>query len=345
MTEKSNREFPFIIRPENVSRYEDGEVFILDRRVYPFDVKFVHCKTYEDTAKAIEDMVTQSGGPGIAAGQGMIQAARQASHLSAEGIAEALDIGAKRLARTRPTHNQIRVVTTQMLNAGLDALSKGLDVEKVLLSFMENEVARRHKVAMLRGKAGASVLKDGDCIMNHCWAESGIIYTLYAALEAGMNLTAFCSETRPYLQGARLTADAIAEMGIPTTVVTDNMPGFIISKGMVSVFMSGADRVSMSGHVFNKIGTFQIALAAHHYQVPYYAFSSNPDPDAPKPEDVEIEERDPQEVLHCLGVRTATHRAKGYYPAFDITPPEFVSAVITHRGVFSPYDLVNYYNQ
>jgi methylthioribose-1-phosphate isomerase len=170
------------------------------------------------------------------------------------------------------------------------------------------------------------------------------VYTLYVALQKGLKLTAYCSETRPYLQGARLTADAIADMGIPTTVVTDNMPGFIISKGLVSVFMSGADRVSMSGHVFNKIGTFQIALAAHHYQVPYYAFSSNPDPEAPNPEDVEIEERNPEEVLHCLGARTATPKAKGFYPAFDITPPEFVSAVITHKGVYSPYDLVNYYN-
>jgi methylthioribose-1-phosphate isomerase len=343
MTEKAVREFPFIIRPENVSRYEDGEVFILDRRVYPFEVRFERCKTYAETAQAIKDMVTQSGGPGKAAAQGMIQAAHQARDKSLEGIANELDRAYNLLLSTRPTCDHLRNTTTKMLKVGKEAIENGEDVEQALISAMHKETQQHHEKMTQIGKAGASLLEDGDVILNHCWAEGGIIYTLYEALEQGKKLEAVCTETRPYLQGARLTADAIADFGIPTTLVTDGMPGYLMSKGRINKFMTGADRVTMSGHVVNKIGTMQLALSAHHFRIPYFAFSDAPDLEAPLPEDVIIEERNPEDVLHCMGVRTATHKATGYYPAFDITPPEFVSAVITPKGVFSPYDLGRYY--
>jgi len=343
LTYEAKVKLPFLIRPENTARYEDGEVLILDRRVYPFEVKFVRCKTHRDVAQAIKDMVTQSGGPPFCAGYGMAQAAREAASKSREGILEELERAAKCLVATRPTNNSIILMTERMLEVGRKAVQDGQDVEDALVKAVDARFEARHKRGLALGENGASLLVDGDSILNHCWAESGIVYTLYVALQQGKRLKAYCSETRPYLQGARLTADALCDMGIETTVVTDNMPAYLMSKDMISKFFTGADRVTMDGSVINKIGTFQIAVCAHHLGVPFFAFCDGPDPKAPTAADVIIEERDPNEVLECLGQRTATPKAKGYYPAFDVTPPEFVSGIVTGRGVFSPYSMINYW--
>lgn len=151
-----------------------------------------------------------------------------------------------------------------------------------------------------------------------------------------------CPETRPYLQSARLTASVAHDMGVPVTVVTDNMPGYLLSHGIPEVFICAADVVTLDGHVVNKIGTYQIALAAHENNIPFYV-TSTPSADNPTVDTITIEERDPEEVLHTMGVRTAMEGVKGYYPAFDITPPKLVSAVVTEKGVFSPYDLMKYW--
>jgi len=327
---------PFIFRRENVVRYEDGIVWILDRRVYPFETRFERCASYEAVARAIEQMVTQSGGPGYAAGYGMVQAAHQTRSESAERIGAELETAAQRLIATRPTNNLIRLMVERTLKAGREALANGENAEQALLQVMEDAYADRHRRGMALGEAGASLIADGDTILNHCWAEWGIVYTLAVALQQGKKLSAFCSETRPYLQGSRLTADAIADMGIPTTVITDNMPAHLMSQGRISTFFAGADRVTMDGSVVNKIGTLQLAICAQHYGVPFYAFCFGPDPKAPTPASVVMEERDPEDVLHCLGMRTATPKAKGYYPAFDVTPPALVSGLVTNRGVFPP---------
>lgn len=336
-------EIPFLVRPENIARYEDGTVWILDRRVYPFEKKFVRCKTFEDVARAIEEMVTQSGGPGYAAGYGMVQAAHQARNKPSQVICKTLETAANRLINTRPTYNHIRLTVEEMLRRGLDAVAQGENVEQVLMSNMDLAFKVRDEKCLRLGKCAADLIIDGDRILNHCWADHFIIFSLLVALSQGKKVEAFCTETRPYLQGARLTADAIAEMGIPTTVITDNMPAYLMSKGLISIFFAGADRVTMQGHVINKIGTFQIALCAHHFGIPFYTLCFGPDPNVQTPNEVIIEERNPDEVLYCQGLRTATYRAKGYYPAFDVTPPEYVSALVTDRGGFSPYLAGNYY--
>jgi methylthioribose-1-phosphate isomerase len=127
-------------------------------------------------------------------------------------------------------------------------------------------------------------------------------------------------------------------MDVPVTVVTDNMPGYLISQGIPDVFICAADVITLDGHVVNKIGTYQIALAAHSNDMPFYVVGT-PASENPTIDSVTIEERDPQEVLHAMGVQTAKEGVKGYYPAFDITPPKLVSAVVTAKGVFSPFDL------
>ena len=131
-------------------------------------------------------------------------------------------------------------------------------------------------------------------------------------------------------------------MGIPVMVITDNMPAYILSKGMAQVFISAADVITLDGHVFNKIGTFQIALAANYHGVPYYVLGT-PSMDIPYISAVAIEERDPEETVHAMGIRTTKEGVPGYYPAFDVTPPHLVSAVVTPKGVFSPRELKSHF--
>ena len=335
---------PFLCRPENIARYDDGAVILLDRRCWPFEVRFETCRTLEDTARAIENMVTQSLGPGYAAACGMVQAARAAKTLPGALRAEALRQAARRLIATRPTNHEIRENVTGMLPELERAALEG-DPEAAALTLTDGIWQRRHEKSLSLGRYAAALIPDGAAILNHCWAETTLVYTLHEALAQGKKLEAYCTETRPYLQGARLTASAIRDFGIPVTVITDNMPAACMQRGKIGVFFSGTDRVTMDGHVINKVGTLGIALAAKHFGVPYYAFCYGPDRQALTPADVRIEERDPDETLYCRGVRTAAEGVRGYYPAFDVTPPELVTGLSTDRGVFPPDRAAAYFTE
>lgn len=334
---------PFLIQPDNVARYENGRVYILDRRVYPFQRNYVECKTYDESAQAVIDMVTQSGGPAHVVTYGMVQAAHQAKGKSKEKMLEELERGAKVLGHARPTNNNIMTITKNFLTLGKDAVEKGLDAEEILHKAADDFFVSEHEKNLKLGLHAQKLIKDGDGVMNHCWAENSIIYTLLCALDAGKtNIKAICSETRPYLQGAHLTSDAIAELGIPTTLICDNMPGRTMAEGKINIFFAGADRITMSGHIINKVGTFQVALCAHYYGIPFFALGYGPHENSMSDKDVEIEHRNPEEVLHCMGVRSATKNVTGFYPAFDVTPPELVSGIATDKGVFSPYTIGDY---
>lgn len=320
---------------------EDDCVRILDRRKFPFERVWVRCDTHHDVAQAIKDMVTQSSGPFFAAAGGMVLAAREARGHTQP--LEYLRTAGATLIATRPTNDQIARVVPAMLADAETALAAGEDLAEALWS-----AALRHGEGYLDrsrelGAYGAQLLRDGDVILTHCWAESYLTETVAAALRQGKNLRAYVTETRPYLQGARLTAESLAEMGVDTTLITDNMGAHVLSTGRVSALVTAADRVTMDGHVINKVGTLQLAVAAHAFTVPYYALVQHPDAEAPTAADVPMEERDGADVLHALGTRTASRLVRGYYPSFDVTPPRFVSAVATDRGRFSPYDLASYY--
>lgn len=330
----------FLLR--NVARYQDGVVSILDRRRYPFEASWVTCARSDDVARAIEAMVTQSLGPGLCAGYAMVQAAREARQAGVR-FGEELRRAAARLVATRPTNADIRLTVEAMLAAAAEVRNPA-DGEATLLAAIERRWAEAHARYRTVGRYAAERLRDGDTVLTHCWGDSGFVYTLQAAIRAGKELRVICTETRPYLQGARLTADAVADLGIPVTVVTDGMPATLMDRGRIDVFVSGADRVTMDGHVVNKVGTLAIAIAARRFGVPYYPVCEAPDRRAASKEDVPIEERDPDGVLSCRGVRTAAPRASGYYPAFDVTPPDLVAGVATDRGVFAPDRLADYFN-
>jgi methylthioribose-1-phosphate isomerase len=314
---------------------EPDAVRILDRRVYPFERTWVVCRTYEDVAKAIEDMVTQSLGPPLAAAGGMVLAAREAGSRP-----ETLAAAARRLVATRPTNNGIRDVVTELLAvASATEGPLGPAVERAAAELRERYLAAYRAL----GEHAAPLIPDGATVLTHCWADAYLTETVAAVLRSGKRIQAICTETRPYLQGARLTAESLAEMGVPTRLITDGMAAHLMSRGEVGVFVTGADRVTMDGAVVNKIGTLQIAVAAHEFGVPFVALVQAPDRHAATADDVELEDRDGDEVLHCLGRRTASHRVTGVYPAFDVTPPRFVSVVVTDRGRFAPADVGSYF--
>ena len=338
---EADKGLPFLQQLKNVARYEDGKVIILDRRVYPTKTEFVECGHYEDVARAIYDMVTQSYGPWVASAYGMVIAGKIANNQEKGKAIEELQNAAHVLTHARPTTSQgmVRSINS-ILECGLDAVAEGKDVEKSLLDHVNQILEARYVDDRRLATYAVSLLPDPATVLTQCYAETLIGFILLVSIEQGKKISLICPETRPYLQGARLTASMAYDLGVPTTVITDNMPAYVLSKGNVNAFICAADVITLDGYVVNKIGTFQIALAAHYHKVPFYV-TRNPSTDNPTIDTVEIEERNPEETLYAMGVRTAKQGVQGYYPAFDITPPSLVSAVITSRGVFSPFDLQN----
>ena len=334
---------PFLNRPENIARYEDGVVYILDRRVYPHTVRFVRCGSYEEVAGAIRDMVTQSYGPKFAALYGMVQAAKRFKTEPASVLPEKMREAADVIIQSRPMNGSVRRASEAMLRAAEKAAEAGEDIEDAVLRAADAYVEEDSRQMDRLGKNGAELIRDGDTVLTHCWADTTLVYTLVNVLKQGKKIEVICTETRPYLQGARLTAAAVTDMGIPATVITDNMPAHIMSLGMVNSFFCGCDRLTLSGHVFNKVGTLQIALCARHFGIPVYVFSFGPDPSAAGPEDVKNEIREGNETLYCLGQRTAAPGVKGFYPAFDATPPEYVTRIVTDTGLYSPFEMRRYW--
>ncbi|MGB3440444.1 MAG: methylthioribose-1-phosphate isomerase [Actinophytocola sp.] len=315
-------------------RLTDDGVEILDRRVFPERRVWVHCASVEEVAKAIEDMVTQSSGPYFAALWGMVLAAREAAGLDAPAARARLDAAGARLAATRRTNNHLRKAVTATLSQ-VDGQTGGELVAAVLAGARAGDERYRSRSAAL-GRHTADLLPDNATVLTHCWADLYLVELVLAA--ADKNLAFVCTETRPYLQGARLTAETLAEMGVDTTVITDGMGAAVLSSGEVAALVTAADRVTMDGHVVNKIGTLGLAVAASAFGVPFHAMVQAPDRLAPTAAEVPIEYRDGTEVVNRPGIR-------GHYPAFDITPPRFVTTVVTDRGPFSPHQLADYYRE
>ncbi len=334
-----NELLPFILRRENVARYEDGRVMIGDRRKYPFEKAFVTCHSVEEVAKAIEDMVTQGGGPGNAALYGLVLAARAVAGQPVEQQRAAFEAARARLVRTRPTNTTLARRMEHALPVMLVALERGEDMEASLLRWIEELRDANIVKYFTAAQYAADLIDDGDGVLTMCFAETSFVMALSLAHRAGKNIRAYTPETRPYLQGARLTAPCIYELGIPVQIIGDNMPGYVLSQGKVQKYFTAADLVTMDGHVVNKIGTFQNAVVADYYHVPFFAFVGSPDPRKPDRASIVIEERDPAEMKACRGVPTTIPEIDAYYPAFDITPPHLVAGIITDRGVHSPYDL------
>lgn len=334
---------PFLLRYENVAWYENGAVYILDRRVYPAQVERVECRSYTDVVKAIQDMVTQSAGPYTAVGMGMALAAHESRDMALSERLEFLAKASAELAASRPTQaHRYAQITDACYEAAKDALQSGGDPVDAVVALTVASLDRRYARMRLVGERLAELVPDGGAVLTQCYGET-IIGALIAAMKAqGKAFRAYCAETRPYMQGARLTASCFAQSGIDTTVLTDNMIAYAMDKGLIDVFTSAADAISMDGTIANKIGSLQMALLAKYYGIPYYV-TGMPDRGKPSGRDIVVEMRDASQVLNYRGMRTAVEGVKAIYPAFDVVPPHLISGIVTDKGVFVPGAVSDYY--
>ncbi|MDO4543098.1 MAG: s-methyl-5-thioribose-1-phosphate isomerase [Clostridia bacterium] len=340
---RNDHNLAFLLKYENIARFENGCVYILDRRIYPRKKVFVRCQTHGEVAAAIRDMVTQSYGPFQAASVGMSLAAHECRELPAKAQLDYLSRAATVLATARPTtEKKMRLITDGAEKAAAFAIAKGESATKAILDYtlktLEDKYARIAKIGHFLAE---KIPKDGT-VMTQCYADCDLGMMLRACRERNNDIKLIVPETRPYLQGARLTASVIYDMGFDVTLITDNMPAFAMLQKHVDVFTTAADVICMDGHVVNKVGTYQIAIAAKRHGIPYYC-TGNPNAVHPAIATVKIEQRNPEEVLHAMGRRTAKKGVKGYYPAFDITPPDLVGGIVTDKGILGPYELQNYF--
>ncbi len=330
-----------LLRYENVAWFENGIVRILDRRVYPKQKRFVHCETVDEVAEAIADMVTQSAGPYTAAGMGMALASWQVKNKSEKRQVEALEYAAHRLSTARPTTSvRMQKITGAALMKAKELLQKGeSDLSSHLFQLALDSLERRYRRMSKVGHNLVALFPKKARVMTHCFGETIVGTLIRAAQEQGIEIQLICPETRPYLQGARLTASVASDMGIDVTVITDNMPAAVFSTHPVDVFTTAADAITVEGYVVNKVGTLQIAIAAQYFGIPYYVTGI---PDKVRIDDITIETRDPRQVLEIGGIRHTKDAVKGYYPAFDITPPTLVSKIVSDGGVLNPLTLSSY---
>ena len=341
---RQDYDLAFMLRYENIARYEDGKVGILDRRVYPARTEFAVCRSHAEVAQAIKDMVTQSAGPYTAAPMGMALAAYECRGKKDAQQREYLQAAAHTIANARPTTaKRMEIICESCLESAFSALDRGEDAaEAIVKRCLDMNDERYGRIAAAAGFL-VDKFPDNGCVMTHCFAETIVGMMLRECRARDKNIRIFCPETRPYFQGARLTATVCRDMGFDVSVITDGMAAFVMKNEGVDVFTTAADVICCDGHVVNKVGTFQNAISAAYLGIPYYV-SGAPDPGHPDVDSVEIEMRDPEEVVSAMGVRTAAKGVKGYYPAFDITPPELVTGVVTDRGIFAPSELSSYFD-
>jgi len=329
----------------------DGAVRILDQSRLPDRVEFVDCRDYETVAIAIKELWVR-GAPaiGITAAMGMALGAQAVKAVEYEAFRASVVAMAEHLAATRPTAVNLFWALARMTRR-LDALqAEAIPTIKQQL-IVEAQAILDEDIAMNRaiGRHGAAVIADGQTILTHC--NAGALATggygtalgvVRAAWEEGKKIRVIADETRPVLQGARLTAWELMQDGIPVTLITDNMAGALMQQGRIHVCVVGADRITANGDVANKIGTYSVAVLAHAHGIPFYvvAPSSTIDLSMPSGEQIPIEQRDPREVTHVRGKASiAPDGVEVFNPAFDVTPARLITGIITEKGIFKPSEL------
>lgn len=310
-------------------KYENGRLYLLDQTLLPNEEKYIEPKTKEDYYNAIKKLQVR-GAPAI----GIFAA-----------YAMALINGDKKelkeyLDSSRPTAVNLSWATTRMLKAYND----GKDLISEAIAIHNEDIAMCEKIS----EYGLSLLNDGDGILTHC--NAGALATseygtglgpLLLGKEKGYNFKVFCDETRPLLQGARLTAYELTKAGIDTTVICDNMASLVMKQGKINAVLVGTDRIAANGDIANKIGTSGVAILAKHYGIPFYVLGpySTIDYNCPTGDDIVIEERDADEIKTMWYKEPmAPNEAKCYNPAFDVTDNSMITAIITDRGIIrTPY--------
>jgi methylthioribose-1-phosphate isomerase len=332
--------------------WTDEGVVMIDQRRLPTHELYPVFKTHEEVATAIEEMVVR-GAPaiGVAAAMGIALGVKNSSADSLEQLERDFHQVCERLSETRPTAVNLFWAVERMRWAFNHALQEGpsvADIKKQLVA-EALDIHREDVEANQRmGSFGAGLIPDNATVLTHC--NAGALATagfgtalgvIRAAVEAGKRVRVFADETRPFLQGARLTAWELARDGIPVTLITDSMAGHFLKSGEVDCVIVGADRVAANGDVANKIGTYMVSVAAHENNVPFYVAAplSTVDLTLNSGDQIPIESRAEEEITHFRGELIAPEGVKVANPAFDVTPHRYVSAIITDAGVArEPYD-------
>ncbi len=328
--------------------WENNELKMIDQRRLPGSLEVVSFREYQDVARSIREMVVR-GAPaiGAAAAFGLALAARESTASTTTDLLEDLGIAAGVLKSTRPTAVNLTWAVERVMREVSAATGSTQDLRQTILQvaqkIADEDVEINRRMAVL----GAALIKDGDTVIHHCntgalatvdWGTA--IGVIRMAHEQGKHIHVLVDETRPRLQGARLTAWELQQYGIPYEIISDNMAGYFLQNGDAQKVLFGADRVSANGDVANKIGTYMLALAAQDNQVPVYAVvpTSTIDLKLTDGSAIPIEERDPIEVLDIQfrGERVMPIGAKARNPAFDITPNRLISAIVTENGVVYP---------
>ena len=314
-------------------------VVMIDQTKLPREEVFVTCRTYMDVADAIRTMVIR-GAPaiGVAAAMGVAIGALHSGDLAAD-----MPVICETLARTRPTAVNLFWAIERMRSLYTSLADRPLNEIREALVF-EAQRIRTEDIAINEaiGGYGAPLVPDNKTVLTHC--NAGALATagfgtalgvIRAAAKSGKNIDVFADETRPFLQGSRLTAWELQRDGIETTLITDNMAGHFLKSGRIGCVVVGADRIAANGDVANKIGTYGVAVLAKENNVPFYVAApiSTLDLTLASGDEIPIEERAAHEVTHVQGVHVAPDNIKVANPAFDVTPNRYVSAIITERGV------------
>jgi len=324
--------------------WKNDRVIMLDQRLLPHKEVYRVCRDYKEVAAAIRDMVIR-GAPaiGVAAAMGVALGGLKVAPKSFDREFEKIILT---LGKTRPTAvnlfwalQRMREVYLRHRSSGVESVQRALKEEA--LKIFKDDIAANKQI----GKYGARLMRHAKHIMTHC--NAGALATagygtalgvLRALKESGGKFEVLVNETRPFLQGARLTAWELKKEKIPATLVTDNMAGYLMQKGRVDAVVVGCDRVAANGDVANKIGTYMIAVLAKRHGIPFYVAgpTSSIDINCPSGKDIPIEQRDAKEVSHIFGKALAPKGIKVFNPAFDVTAQELVSAIITEKGVINP---------
>ena len=327
--------------------WKDNKVVMIDQRKLPMQENYVVCKDYRGVIRAIKGLVIR-GAPaiGVAGAMGVALGAMKIRTVDTDRFKERFDAICREIVSARPTAANLSWAVERMRRVAHETSHTGVEGVKSRLVEMAQEILEQDIITnRLIGRHGQQFLKDGSCVLTHC--NAGALATggygtalgvVRAAVEAGKRIEVFADETRPVLQGARLTAWELKMSGIPVTVITDNAAGYFMQHGEVDAVIVGADRIAANGDVANKIGTYMVAVLAKTHKIPFYVAAplSTIDASIKTGREIPIEQRDQTEVTHFHGKRTTPSDVVARNPAFDITPYRYVSAIVTEKGVINP---------
>lgn len=336
--------------------WNDGAVRLLDQSRLPGAVEFLVCRDYREVAAAIRELKVR-GAPaiGVTAAMGVALGARALTAADGQAFTESVLAICGELAATRPTAVNLFWAIERMKRKLEE--SRSLPIDEIKLALVdESQAILEEDIALCKalGRHGAELIKDGQTVLTHC--NAGALATggygtalgvIRAAWEQGKNIHVIADETRPVLQGARLTAWELMQDRIPVTLITDNMAGALMRQGKIDLCVVGADRIAANGDVANKIGTYSVAVLAKAHGIPFYVAApySTIDLRTKSGADIPIEQRNPEEVTTIHGSHPiAPKDVDVYNPAFDVTPAELISGIVTERGVFKPQELAKYFS-